>query len=765
MSTKIKQKLIQALSSIDRPGSFCTSGSLEPVLPGLEVTDLGPIGLPLVAQQAKALQNHCEQAPYGKGERTLFDTGVRRVWRLPPDRFRLTNPAWNAFVEEIVGAVQEDLGLEKQRLHSHLHELLLYEKGCFFLPHRDGEKLDRMVATLVISLPSSYRGGELVVRHEGQEETLDFKAVGARSFLVHYAAFYTDCEHEVRPLKQGYRLCLIYNLTLAKPKTSITAPRRTEHITAVRGILQEWAKDRDTPPKLAVTLGHEYTEKGLTWDALKGVDRVKAEVLREAARQAGWAPHLALLTLWEMGSPEGYDYQYGVSNEMEEVYESSLTADHWVDADGARLKIGVMSLDESEILDLEQLHAVEPEEEFEGYTGNAGMTLDHWYRHAAVVLWLGEQNFQVLCEQGGQNAVSALEPMIRRWRKARGKTQALLKERSVAFARAILESWEQEDGFDCFWEDSETDSSSLLAMLVTLDEPALIRPFLAQVMVKDVSVDPGESLVSACAAYGWETFQPELTTLFEATRWQTLLRNIRLFQNLCLVDPGKKTERPAQLRLGRALAATLLAALERVDRTRPTYYEGIEPLQRSEVLAGLATSLLAVEAEDLLPRLVDHALAKPKIYPLTEAHVVAWLGMRLWLRKRLRRPCSPLARWLEAVCQRLEVLTAEEPREPADFRREAKLPCQCEHCRALKRFLRDPREEVGRFSVREELRRHLSQIIREAQCDVECETERRGSPFTLVCTKNDASYWRKLGEYHLNKRHLKQLRAIQKELS
>ena len=159
MREGIREELGQALSKIDRPGSFCVSGSAPAVLPGLEVEGLGPIGLPLTAKQAKELKKHCHQAPYGKGEKTLVDTSVRRVWRMEPDRFSLTNPDWERFIEETVAKVQEELGLEKQKLESHLYDLLLYEPGSFFLPHRDGEKLDRMVATLVVVLPSSYRGG------------------------------------------------------------------------------------------------------------------------------------------------------------------------------------------------------------------------------------------------------------------------------------------------------------------------------------------------------------------------------------------------------------------------------------------------------------------------------------------------------------------------------------------------------------------------------------------------------------------------------
>src|SRR5262245_34135772 len=126
MRSDLSQELIRALAKIDRPGTFAVSGSAPVILPGLEVDGLGPIGLPLAPAQAGALQALCEQAPYGKGEQTLVDTSVRRVWRLGPGRFALTNPDWGAFLQGIVAKVQEGLGLEKQKLEAHLYELLLY---------------------------------------------------------------------------------------------------------------------------------------------------------------------------------------------------------------------------------------------------------------------------------------------------------------------------------------------------------------------------------------------------------------------------------------------------------------------------------------------------------------------------------------------------------------------------------------------------------------------------------------------------------------
>ena len=149
--------------------------------------------------------------------------------------------------------------------------------------------------------------GELVVRHEGQERVIDFS--GGRS-RIHFAAFYADCEHSVRPLRKGHRLCLIYNLTLKKGKKLPSTPRAPEGLDAVRRVLRDWAKE-EQPRKVVFTLEHQYTRDGLVPDALKGADGVRARVLFEAARQEDCRAYLALLTFHESGAAAEPDYGYG----------------------------------------------------------------------------------------------------------------------------------------------------------------------------------------------------------------------------------------------------------------------------------------------------------------------------------------------------------------------------------------------------------------------------------------------------------------------
>ena len=82
-------------------------------------------------------------------------------------------------------------------MEARLYKLLVYEKGGFFLPHRDSEKDDGMVASLIVVLANPFEGGALVVRHAHPTVAEAFCA--SRLAGDHGAAFGTlppgiDCE-------------------------------------------------------------------------------------------------------------------------------------------------------------------------------------------------------------------------------------------------------------------------------------------------------------------------------------------------------------------------------------------------------------------------------------------------------------------------------------------------------------------------------------------------------------------------------------------
>jgi hypothetical protein len=156
--------------------------------------------------------------------------------------------------------------------------------------------------------------------------------------------------------------------------------------------------------------------------------------------------------------------------------------------------------------------------------------------------------------------------------------------------------------------------------------------------------------------------------------------------------------------------------------------------------------------------------ATPKRYPLREVQIPALLALSSWLGKHLEQSSPALSGWLADCREQLEALTAEKPAPPTDFRREAKVACQCADCRELVAFLKNPQEKVHRFSVAKPRRRHLHSMIEHHHCDLTHVTDRRGSPQTLVCTKTSASFEGRLRQYKADQEQLATLRALAKRL-
>ncbi|MCY4637333.1 MAG: hypothetical protein OXG04_23015 [Acidobacteria bacterium] len=102
--------------------------------------------------------------------------------------------------------------------------------------------------------------------------------------------------------------------------------------------------------------------------------------------------------------------------------------------------------------------------------------------------------------------------------------------------------------------------------------------------------------------------------------------------------------------------------------------------------------------------------------------------------------------WRQAA-DALLARSSTAPEEPRDWTISADLSCDCDLCEKLGAFCEDPAARRERFSLRQDLRSHLERTIERDRLDLDHETERGGSPHTLVCTKNRASHARRLEEY------------------
>ena len=94
---------------------------------------------------------------------------------------------------------------------------------------------------------------------------------------------------------------------------------------------------------------------------------------------------------------------------MGEISDESFTNFHWRDARDRPVESGEYQIAEDALTVKESISDGEPDEkESEGYTGNAGCTMDHWYRRAAIVLWAAGDEEEILRRQDLRGACGRL---------------------------------------------------------------------------------------------------------------------------------------------------------------------------------------------------------------------------------------------------------------------------------------------------------------------------------------------------------------------
>ena len=305
---EIQEQLLRTLDSLGSSIEFCVSGRRNVMLPGLSVEGVGKLSFPIQPEDAEQLIEVASQAPYGRGEDTIVDTEVRDVWEIEPSQLSFRKKKWTSFVEDIVIEVGVRLGLSlRKKIQFELYKMLVYEEGSFFVPHKDTEKVDGMFATLVISLPSFYEGGQLHISHDGETEVFDFGGEEGEESIF-FGAFYTDCEHEVKPVTNGYRVVLVYNLSVPRTKKQPHAPDSLEQAERVASLLQALFSIPGQDPKtggclekIMLPCKHSYTQAGLHPYDLKGADFARFTVLSRAAKPRSASPLFGiddLLSVW-----------------------------------------------------------------------------------------------------------------------------------------------------------------------------------------------------------------------------------------------------------------------------------------------------------------------------------------------------------------------------------------------------------------------------------------------------------------------------------
>jgi len=725
----------------------------------LAVEGFGPVRFPVTPAKARKLATLGQPARFGLGEQTLTDPDVRDTWEIPKN---LVRAEWKgAALQAILATVKYELGLPNAaELTADLHSLLVYEPNQFFRVHQDSEKDNSMIGTLVVTLPSSYTGGELMVGHNEE-----WKAYRGSKTALSLVAFYADCRHEVLRVVSGYRITLTYNLLL---RGDTSRPAGDEGAAAeLADLLREHFRTpvpqyyagpaADPPNRLVYLLDHEYTARGLGWRRLKGADARRAALLRSAAGKAGCEALLALadikLTHSAFPADEGYGYrdwyddydedeypgdEGGTEDEydVQDLIDSEVTLTHWTGPDGARLEETALYVDGNEVCASTPTGDLKPySSEYEGYMGNWGNTLDRWYHRAAVIVWPADQAFANRAETSPTWAL--------------GELAAMASAGDVSGAQAAAAT------LTSFWDgavrvragDERGGAAGLLGKalrvaddLADADVAAmLLHPF----RVEELTAADVGSFGTIAGQYGQQWTARLLQTWFggdqpalaygagrDRPRWVT-----DQLPGLCagLHATGSAGAVAAQRLLDLAWAWTGDEIGTVLASPSPSY-RATQLTELGKPLAAVLRAAAAIEAASTR----DTACG----YVRKQEDAVTALEMSALRAAKLPRDGSRgdagFGDLATDCAERLRASLARPQRASGDWSIE--LPaggCACELCETLRAFLSDKTRRTFEWPLAKQRRQHIHSRIDAAELPVSHVTRRQGRPYTLVLVTTD----------------------------
>jgi len=752
----ITTALAKLLKTIDRAGDYYAFGRQEVFMPSLEVTGVGPIALPLLPVQAQALIAAAERAPYGRGAETLVDTDVRRTWQIDASQVKLGGRHWQDSLNHIVKKAAEGLGVTEP-VSAEFYKLLVYDTGSFFVSHRDTEKAAGMFATLVIVLPSRYTGGELIVRHQGQEACFDLGSEDPSEIV--FAAFYADCLHEVQAITSGCRLTLIYNLLCPARGAMPVPPDYSGQRSAIVALLKQWeagkrdADDR-SPEKLVCLLEHVYTPAELAFETLKGADVSVANVLLAAAEQAQCEVYLALMSVEESGSAEyvyygsyrrhSYNDDHEDEFEIGEVFDRDLTLKEWRRPDGIRPEFGAAPFEESELCPPLDFETLEPDQlYFQEATGNAGASFERTYQRAALVLWPKSRRLAVMNQAGLNVTLPYLDELAQRCSSTNEGVNSPSWREAHDLSGHMIRTWPKREAWS-YYSRQDDDCAKMLLSLARLKDVERIDAFLQDITATGTyAQNDNQAIVVACMLLPSERASKLLKDIVEHNAPHQFGACCNLLSQILTFF-----ERTGNLYDVLPAASRLIDCMPGASQDASHLGRRLLPME-VDVMVDLLSVLMTLD-DGLAQHAVDHALARPVDFDIDKlliptalrlGEVAAYCVSKAGLHLR------------DACLKHLAVRIAEPLEAPQDWCRANVLPCQCADCRELATFLADPETRVWHFKAAEAKRSHVQNMISNTKSDIACTLDQKGRPYTLVCTKNQASYERRVKQRQLDLHH------------
>jgi hypothetical protein len=548
----------------------------------------------------------------------------------------------------------------------------------------------------------------------------------------------------VRPVTEGYRVVLTYDLSFGRAGNGQIALPASDVIDVLGQEVRRFfragpslagsaGKPEEPPDRLVYLLDHQYSQRSLAWNRLKGADAVRGAVLSEVARRLDCEIMLALADVHEVWGCEDEDSVAGGSQDtppLIELHDSSVELRHFVDVRG-RPKPGSSRAHDEEIVYTNASVEMRPfESQHEGYMGNWGNTVERWYHRAAIVLWPREHTFVIGARMSASWAIAEISKSLSTGRADDARHKA---ERVLPFWSAIAATESNRELF-----------AKSLSIAQALDQPKLASALTAPFRIEHLTVDSAPSLVAATERYGAIWYGEALAKWAPLEDYRDPKERLKWLLTLPPIVDALRGDRSRATNHAAEIARSILEAqwawLVRQYRSTAAW----PPSAVAKALQQLDGPVLAL-------------LESSAGYPDLRAEMLRFLtsgecpvfGLVHFLQSAMEgggrgrdgsRGSGVLRPIADHCLAQLRKCLREPPREADDWSMIAPEKCRCELCAELARFLADRRCTHFKWPLAKDRRLHIHCVLDGQEMPVTHVTRRSGSPYTLVLDKTHALF-------------------------
>jgi hypothetical protein len=423
-----------------------------------------------------------------------------------------------------------------------------------------------------------------------------------------------------------------------------------------------------------------------------------------------------------------YDYDNGTITEattydveLDYLIDSSTTLKSWLNSDGTLQDITASYVQDIELCWTKASDKLKPfASEYEGFMGNYGNTMEHWYHRAAIILWPRKNHYAVLFNIA---PVAIIKELLTKTKQKYPASELKI------IIQPFLQAWQQ------YLRRNSRDISikDVTTIAIYIKDAAFAKEFLLGFDLGILTANSAEIIIALQSCYGTYFCIDILASWDISEGWY--VKELEPQTTLKLINKLHKSEKNLQKIISWLL--TYQVNKMRTDDAKSLKTSRADKISRApnriKDIICLLNACVLTNNSALAKTVIKHVCTHETLYGTLN---LAKLAIKLREQYDSEKLVKFSINNLKSYC--ITKLTQEYQRglqDDNDWQIQELSNCDCKDCTTLNKFLNSHSDKSLCWPINQERRAHIHRMIDNLSITVSHNTKRQGSPYALMLEK------------------------------